>query len=326
MKVMLLVMDEQRVILDHLYEMIKANCDQCDIYRLSKAQQLHLGRFFQSNSYLNYDRVVIFSRLKRLVGQLNVLRCIPGLIFLEHDACQNYMQFSKYRGKYSAFYRRLPWARVLCSGAVVARKLQDEGVDAVFVPKGYDETMLKNFQLPREIPVGFLGSLKGIAYTERKQILEQISDRTGMIIRRTKSGTEYLEALNRIQIFVSADVGMGEYMIKNFEAMACGCVLVAWRQDDEEVSALGLHDMKNLVLYRSVDEAVAKIKMLQADPDLAERIAQSGQALAQERYTFSRVGQALAQAIVEPMRPWPGVSSLRRFWVGLRYQLKVPGA
>ena len=47
MKVMLLVMDEQRVILDHLYEMIKANCDQCDIYRLSKAQQLHLGRFFQ---------------------------------------------------------------------------------------------------------------------------------------------------------------------------------------------------------------------------------------------------------------------------------------
>ena len=269
---------------------------------------------------------MIFSRLKRLVGQLNVLRCIPGLIFLEHDACQNYMQFSKYRGKYSAFYRRLPWARVLCSGAVVARKFQDEGVDAVFVPKGYDETMLKNLQLPREIPVGFLGSLKGIAYTERKQILEQISDRTGMIIRRTKSGTEYLEALNRIQIFVSADVGMGEYMIKNFEAMACGCVLVAWRQDDEEVSALGLHDMKNLVLYRSVDEAVAKIKMLQADPDLAERIAQSGQALAQERYTFSRVGQALAQAIVEPMRPWPGVSSLRRFWVGLRYQLKVPGA
>lgn len=320
---MLLVMDEQRVILDHLYEMVKKNCEQCDIYRLNKAQQLNLGKFFRSNNYLDYDRVVIFSRLKRLVGQINVLKCVPNLIFLEHDACQNYMQFSKYRGKYSAFYRRLPWARVLCSGGVVARKLQEEGVDAVFVPKGYDETMLKNLQLPREVPVGFLGSLKGIVYTERKQILEQISERTGMVIRRTRSGAEYLEALNRIQIFVSADVRMGEYMIKNFEAMACGCVLVAWQQDEEEVSALGLQDMKNLVLYRSVDEAVEKINLLLADPDLSDRIAQAGQALAEERYTFSHVGQALAHAMVEPLRPWPGVSLLRRFWVGLRYQLKV---
>lgn len=323
MKVMLLVMDEQRVILDHLYEMIKVNCEQCDIYRLSKKQQANLGRFFQANNYLDYDRVVIFSRLKRLARQIGVLKCVPNLVFLEHDACQNYMQFSKYRGKYSAFYRRLPWTRVLCSGGSVTRKLQDEGVDAVFVPKGYDETMLRNLQLTRDVPVGFLGSLKGIAYTERKQTLEHIAERTGMVIRRTASGAEYLEALNRIQIFISADVGMSEYMIKNFEAMACGCVLVAWRQDDEENSALGLEDMKNVALYSSVDEAVEKINQLLADPDLAGRIARAGQALAQERYTFSHVGASLAHAIVAPLRPWPGVSSLRRLWVGLRYQLKV---
>lgn len=320
---MLLVMDEQRVILDHLYEMVKKNCEQCDIFRLSKRQQKNLGRFFQVANYLDYDRVVIFSRLKRLVGQVDVLKCIPGLVFLEHDACQNYMQFSKYHGRYSAFYRRLPWARVLCSGAVVTRKLREEGVDAVFIPKGYDETMLKNLQLPREIPAGFLGSLKGDAYTERKKTLEEISARTGMVIRRTASGKEYLETLNRIQLFISADVGMGEYMIKNFEAMACGCVLIAWRQDEEEISALGLEDMKSVALYRSVDEAVEKIKALQVDPDLARSIAQAGQALAEERYTFAHIGQALAHAIVEPMRPWPGVSSLLRFWVGLRYQLKV---
>jgi len=322
-KVMLLVMGEQRIILDHLYDMVKRNCEQCDIYRLSKEQQENLGRFFQLNNYLEYDRVVIFSRLKRLMGQVNVLKCVPGLVFLEHDACQNYMRFSKYRGKYSAFYRRLPWARVLCSGSVVARKLREEGVDAVFIPKGYDETLLKNLQLPRDVPIGSLGSLNNIIYTERKQMLEQIAARTGMVVRRTQSGAEYLDALNRIGIFVSADVGMSEYMIKNFEAMACGCVLLAWDQGEEEVAALGLEDMKNLVLYRSLDEALEKISRLLSDPDLAMRIAQAGQALAEQRYTFSHVGQVLAQATVEPMRPWPGVSAWLRFWVGLRYQLKV---
>ncbi len=34
-------------------------------------------------------------------------------------------------------------------------------------------------------------------------------------------GEEYCATLNRIRFFVSADVGMGEYMIKSFEAMAC---------------------------------------------------------------------------------------------------------
>ena len=324
MKVMLLVMDEQRVILDRLYEIVQRHCDECIVYRLSKQQQMNLGPFLASVEYQNFDRVVIFSRVKRLTRQLRVLKCIRGLVFLEHDAYQNYMPASKYRHVYSRLYSRLPSCRALVSGAVLARQMQAENIDAVFVSKGYDEQMLRNTGIERDIPIGFLGSLKSTEYAQRKAILESLSKRTGMLVTRTKSGAEYLETLNRIKIFVSADIGMNEFMIKNFEAMACGCVLLAWSQGEED-KLLGFEDMHNTVFYRSEDEAVEKIKLLQSDPLLAERIARNGQEFAQSRYSFARVGQTLAVEIQREMREWTPPSALTRLWVKLRYRMKVQG-
>ncbi|VVN10920.1 hypothetical protein PS662_03840 [Pseudomonas fluorescens] len=323
MKVMLLVMDEQRVILDRLYEIVQQNCDECVIYRLSKKQQLNLGPFFASVNYQNFDRVVIFSRVKRLVPQLRVLKCIPGLIFLEHDAYQNYMPESKYLRVYSRLYSRLPSSRTLVSGAVVARRMQAENIDAVFVSKGYDEQMLHNTSGTRDIALGFLGSLKSNEYAQRRAVLESLARRTGMLVTRTKSGADYLEMLNRIKIFVSADIGMNEFMIKNFEAMACGCVLLAWSQGEED-ELLGFRDMHNTVFYRSEDEAVEKIKLLQSDPVLMDRIASNGQAFAQDHYSFARVGRTLAAEIQREMRPWQPPSAFTRLWVKLRYGMKVP--
>lgn len=323
MKVMLLVMDEQRVILDRLYEVVQQHCDECVIYRLSKKQQLKLGPFLASVNYQTFDRVVIFSRVKRLVPQLRVLKCIPGLVFLEHDAYQNYMPDSKYRRVYSRLYSRLPSSRALVSGAVVARRMQAENIDAVFVSKGYDEQMLHNTASVRDIPVGFLGSLKSSEYTQRKALLESLARRTGMLVTRTKSGAEYLEMLNRIRIFVSADLGMNEFMIKNFEAMACGCVLLAWSQGEED-ELLGFQDMHNTVFYRSEEEAVEKLQLLQNDPELTARIASNGQAFAESRYSFARVGRTLAAEIQREMRPWQPPSALTRFWVKVRYGMQVP--
>ena len=324
MKVMLLVMDEQRVILDRLYEIVQRHCDECIVYRLSKQQQMNLGPFLASVEYQNFDRVVIFSRVKRLTRQLRVLKCIRGLVFLEHDAYQNYMPASKYRHVYSRLYSRLPSCRALVSGAVLARQMQAENIDAVFVSKGYDEQMLRNTGIERDIPIGFLGSLKSTEYSQRKALLESLSKRTGMLVTRTKSGAEYLETLNRIKIFVSAVIGMNEFMIKNFEAMACGCVLLAWSQGEED-KLLGFEDMHNTVFYRSEDEAVEKIKLLQSDPLLAQRIARNGQEFAQSRYSFARVGQTLATEIQREMREWTPPSAFTRLWVNLRYRMKVQG-
>jgi len=225
--VSLFVMEDQRVKLDDLYEVVRDSCERCEIVRLHKREQRCLAEVFRRVDIDNYQRVVIFSRLKYLRGQLALLRSIPGLVFLEHDACQNYMASSKYFRQYSRFYHRLPWVRVLASSLNVQRRLSAEGVDSRFVSKGYDEQFFVNLHMPRDIESAFLGSLKGHTYAERRAMLTAIAASTPLHLGRTDTREEYLQQLHRTRIFVSADVGMGEYMIKNFEAMACGCVLLA---------------------------------------------------------------------------------------------------
>lgn len=301
MKVLMLVQKEQRVILDALYQAIAEQCD-CDLRWLDSEEQANLKRYFREHVDLaRYERVVLFLRFKKQLKQIGFIRTLPNLVELEHDAYQNYIR-CKYTGKFSAYYRRMPWVRVLCSGAGVTQRLQQENVDAVFAPKGYDAAGLWNMGVPRDIELGFVGSLKSVAYSGRKQLLEELGKVEPLTVTRTESGDEYREMLNRIRFFVSADVGMGEYMIKNFEAMACGCILFAYDQGSVENNALGFVDMQNVVLYSSLDELRQKLALLRQNAELAERIAQEGQALAQTHYSFQALGRHIVKALEAPLR------------------------
>ncbi|MEJ5863243.1 glycosyltransferase family protein [Pseudomonas farsensis] len=318
MKVLFLVQKDQRAILDRLYDGIAAACE-CDIRWLSDAEQADLRGYFRAHVQAQqYDRIVSFLRFKKEIRQLRFIRTIPNLVILEHDAYQNYIP-CKYTGKFSEYYRRVPWARVIASGAVVTRRLRDEGFDAVFVPKGYDQALLRNENRERDIELAFVGSLRSVAYSGRKAMLESIAAVEPLLITRTKSGDEYSQTLSRIRYFVSADVGMGEYMIKNFEAMACGCVLFAFDQGEEENQALGFVDMQNIVLYRDVAQLREKLAVLRADPALAARISHNGQQLAEQRFTFHAIGQAIVEAMRAPLRQAqaPGLLDRMLLAVGL---------
>lgn len=311
MNVLFLVQLEQRVILDRLYQAVAAHCN-CDLRWLSREEQADLRRYFREQvDVTRYDRIVFFLRFKQEIRQVGFIRSIPNLVILEHDAYQNYIP-CKYVGKFSKHYRRLPGVRVITSGAQVARRLREEGVDTCFVPKGYDQALLHDLRLPRDIELAFVGSTKSTTYSGRKALLDELQRLENLTVTRTQSGEEYLNILNRIRFFVSADVGMGEYMIKNFEAMACGCVLLAYNQGGEEERALGFVDMQNLVLYQSVAELCGKLRLLRDDPQLAERIARAGQQMVMQRYSFAALGEAIVEAMRSPMRKHPSLSLLER--------------
>lgn len=308
MRILFLVQKEQRVILDHLYDSIARHATSCDTRWLDSAQQADLQRYFRDHvQTASYDRIILFLRFKKEMRQWRFIRTIPNLVILEHDAYQNYIP-NKYQGKYARHYHRMPWVRVLCSGAHVTQRLQQEGIDAVFIPKGYDDTLIHNHrplhdpQAERPVELGFVGSLKSGVYQQRKQFLEQLASLEQMEIVRTQSGADYVDKLNSIRFFASADIGMGEYMIKNFEAMAAGCVLLAWRQGNGEEEALGLHDMHNIVLYSSLAECRAKLAQLRADPALAVRIATAGQALVEQQYSFAMLGRKIVEALQPALR------------------------
>lgn len=316
MKILFLVQKEQRIILDRFYDAIGAHCDM-DIRWLTSAEQDNLKRYFKQHvDTANYDRIMLFLRFKKEIRQVAFIKTIPNLVFLEHDAYQNYID-CKYKNKFSKHYKRLPWARILTSGAVVTNRLKAEGYDAVFVPKGYDQQLLYNMNLQRDIELGFVGSIKSATYSQRKEFLEQLAEQEDMLITRTKSGEEYLQTLNRIQFFVSADIGMGEYMIKNFEAMACGCVLFAYDQGQEENQAIGFKDMHNVVLYKDITSLKNKLAVLRKDTELATAIAKNGQKLAEGNYTFAQQGKAVVDALYEPLRDRVNLSFYQRICMKL---------
>ena len=311
MKVLFLVQKEQRAILDRLYEGVADHCE-CDLRWLSSDEQSNLRRYFRREvDVTRYDRIVFFLRFKQEIRQASFIRTIPNLVILEHDAYQNYIP-CKYTGKFSAHYRRLPWARVISSGFVVAERLRQEGFDAVFVPKGYDQSLLQDQGRERDIELAFVGSTNSVAYSGRKALLDELASVEPLVVTRTKSGDEYRDTLNRIRFFVSADVGMGEFMIKNFEAMACGCVLLAFDQGEAESRALGLQDMHNIVFYRDIAQLQEKLALLRADPGLAASIARNGRDLAVSQFSFARVGQRIVEELQPPLRPRADLSLVER--------------
>lgn len=302
MKVLLLVQKEQRVILDSLYKGIEDASD-CDTHYLTGSEQDNLKKYFKDNVVIsNYDRIIIFLRFKKELKQILFIRTIPNLVVLEHDAYQNYID-CKYKGKFSYYYSKMPWVRVLSSGATVTKQLKEEGFDAVFIPKGYDQGMLYDQQQSRDIELAFVGSIKSATYSSRKALLDELAQREEVVITRTKSGDEYLNTLNRIRFFVSADMGMGEYMIKNFEAMACGCVLVAYDHGQYEVDAVGFVDMHNVILYKTVDELIKKVNIVKNNGYLEKNILKNSKKLVQDRFAFSCIGEEIISAITPALRP-----------------------
>lgn len=301
MKTLLLAQKEQRVILDRLYDGISSAVN-CDVRRLTKDNELHLKKYFKNTiDITQYDRIILFLRFKRIRNQTMFIKTIPNLVIFEYDACQNFCE-SKYHGQFSTFYRKLRASRIIVTGATLAERLKAEGFDAIFVPKGYDQKLLCNLHLKRDIELGFLGSINHSTYASRKKFLEALSTRENLQIMRTNSGQEYAETMNRIRFFVSVDMGFDEYMGKNFEAMACGCVLFAYDQGDFENQSLGFKDMEHLVLYRSLDEFIEKLYYLRKNPEIADQIAKTGQLFVEQNYTFEKIGQKIAAALEPPLQ------------------------
>ena len=130
--------------------------------------------------------------------------------------------------------------------------------------QGLRPALLRDLGCKRDIELGFVGSTQRRLRTQGAAGRARKGRESGGDAHQFRRGVSQHPQPH--PFFVSADVGMGEYMIKNFEAMACGCVLLAYDQGEEENRALGFVDMENLVLYRTVVELRDKLAQLRADP------------------------------------------------------------
>lgn len=285
-----------------LWEGLKQHAE-VDIVQVHKETQSDLRQILSSVEIKKYDRVVLDLRFRYLSRQARLLKNISGLVIYEEDACQNFIPESKWNGLFLKFYLEIPNIRVIFTGYRTAQKFSGFGVDACFLPKGFDSHKLYCTNSIRDIELGFVGRTASNVYTNRRNFLDMATGLYGMQQLRAAPGIEYMNLLNRISTFLSADIGFGEYMAKNFEAMACGCLLFAFRQGEGEEEALGIVDGENAILYSDITDFARKLEFLrEMPPSLQAEIAFKGMAHAVDKYEYRSLAGKLYEYLVNEMR------------------------
>ncbi|MFI8741429.1 glycosyltransferase family protein [Stutzerimonas sp. R75] len=282
---------------------------QVDVRFLDKDQQRCLRRYFVDIAIDKYERVILDLMFKHVRTQSRFLRTLPALTLYEEDAYLDFMPGSRWSGAFVRFYRRLPGVRVISTGFAVTNHLRAAGVDAHFVPKGFDPARMVLQNQKRDIELGFIGRLGSAAYSARRTLLEALAKVEPLEIMRTHTANEYVDTLNRINIFISADVGLSEYMAKNFEAMACGCLLLAKRQGRGEEEALGLEDGVNLLLYDDLASLLERLEWAREHPGLAQSIAVKGREHVLARNAYDKLAREISDVVSVPFtnvssQPW----------------------
>lgn len=299
MKLLIVSRQERARSFDTLFAGLKTHFTQVDVHKLSKAQVHDIRPYLKSTDFSAWDRILFDVPLRRMGKAANALSQVEGLVFYEEDACQELIAKSKFHNQFAAGFKRLRNARIIVTSYHMRDHFKARGIDAWCIPKAYDDAVLDDLDIARDIPLGFIGRTKSQVYNERRHLLERMTDRCGLQALRTQTPDEYLQLLNRIAVFLSADIGFNEYMAKNFEAMGCGCLLMAKRQPSED-EHLGLVDMHNVVHYDTLDEALAKYHQLRNDPELLRRIAANGLTLVRERHRLSQRTPDFAQVLRMP--------------------------
>jgi glycosyltransferase involved in cell wall biosynthesis len=248
----------------------------------------------------DYDLVLVdipHKYLRRHVKTL--LRYQQKIVTYEEDLCQNYMPDSPWHREFTDFYKQFDGISIIGTGSAVVRRYEKEGGTANFLPKGFDSNIIGQQNVSRDIDLGFIGALSSNVYVSRYNTLRYIDRHSELQCFRTSPGKEYNDSLNRINTFFSADIGIGEYMAKNFEAMAAGCLLVAYRQGDGEEDALGFEDGKNILLYSDRQQALEKIKWAGDNPEQAKAIARAGTEHVNVHFSFDVLSKKMSTILLK---------------------------
>lgn len=274
--------------------------DQKDLVRLREI----MGRLRAGH---DYERVVFDCNLRNIGSAWRLLIGVERLVIFDNDLYHHYNPRSSYHGLFVAMFKRLQPHRIITTGLFTAQGFEREGLNVSYLPKSYDPALIQYLDTERDIECGFIGRVRNKVYADRRHFLEGLRDTLGLQLLRTEDGPDYNATLNRIRFFVSADHGLNEYMAKNFEAMAAGCVLCTVPTIPEETGQLGFRDMENVVFYDSARELTEKLQVLRADIPRAEAIALAGRRLVELRHSDRVRAPELLALVDAPLAPPPAM-------------------
>lgn len=267
----------------------------------------------------HFDAVAVFLKASCLLnGPPLPWKDYAGLkVILDHDAYQDYWSGFRTRhlGLWSTNIPRLGFDLAIVSGNGTARHLNQNGIDAVTLHKGYAED--------RFLPLGQtrLGLCTfGTAYRARSAMFRTVRN-AGIPLADASAPYSHLnDTLNRYQGTVvcnmGADVRLGklgraierqrpgtflmlspaaEPMIKNFETAASGCAV--FMDEVEDLDELGFVDGHTAITYRDFPELVDKLDYWMSKPSQLSQIGSAAAELCSERHTWRLRAQQFMRLI-----------------------------
>ncbi len=185
------------------------------------------------------------------------------------------------------------------------RFLVSRGITAHFIPVGACEEMGRDMGLPRDIPIGFLGTTK---YGRRAALLECLSERLkekGVPLTQVVEGC-YGEKrcawLNRTRILVNLhNYSWNPAWIRFLMAARCGTLVVSEPMNDEHPMVAGVH-----YIAATLDEMPEAIGKLLDNPEQIGQVATAATHLCHNELTLLRAVEKLSRlgATLKTEPPW----------------------
>lgn len=232
-------------------------------------------------------------------------------ILLEHDAIQNYSTISGDRlmGAWPPEFERHGFDRMIVTGSEIATRLEDEGICATWVPKGYDpETFFD--EDGRRVGVCHYGKRYPARYAMLRHVrragiridhvaapfeeMNAVLNRHAACVVCNMDGVPAFEPLHRVIPGVRVRVRPGiEVMIKNFEVAGSGCG--PFFDAIPELADLGFVDGETAFIYRDFDELVERLRS--ASPEELRAVGRRAAELARTRHTWSHRVEQILQVV-----------------------------
>ena len=305
MKVLWLSLETDRTEFREFVERLGASVQLAEKW-LTLKDAKHFSKAIGAEELKAFDRVLVHLPIKLLLKQTPYLRCIPNLLLLQRDLVCIATTEPATLEKYFKALAIMPWVRVLLPYSQVAQQLTQAGIDNQQIPLGISPGEYCDLGLSRSHSAAILADLDDPALKARKQLLLNIKTQNKLQIFEPEKGNALQEQLNNQLIAVTCEQGCSSYRALNFQAMACGCLLLTWDRGSEETNALGFKDMNNVMLYRDERSAQAKLNFLKRHPDQLEAIRDQGKALVETRHSMIAMAASVVENLAQSLIPFTG--------------------
>lgn len=201
-------------------------------------------------------------------------------IMYDFDSYQNYSRFAsvKYHGRWPDVFRLHNFDTLICTSKQTSEAFCEDGINAVWIPKAFDEKRFRNKGRKR----------RGLCYFGRKypvrMTMLDVLEKAGIPANQFRcSFFSLADYLNQYKACVMYNGP--EPMQKFFESAASGCVPVC--NNLAELRDLGFRDGKTMVTYFSFDELVQKMQYYLRKPELLYEIGAASAQLAADCHTWN---------------------------------------